>query len=71
MEDRGDLEELEAMLRIAVEDEESEAAAYYKLASMASSGNLRSALRAIADDSVVHAEVLRGLLRAIERIRAV
>ena len=64
------VESVEEMLRIAVEDEESEASAYYRLASLAEYDEIRAVLRSIAEDSLVHAEVLRGLLRALERIRS-
>ena len=64
------VESVEEMLRIAVEDEESEASAYYRLASLAEDDEIRAVLRSIAEDSLVHAEVLRGLLRALERIRS-
>jgi rubrerythrin len=61
---------LKELLRSAVEDEESEAAAYYRLSRIKGPREVREILRSIAEDSVVHAEVMRGLLRAAERIES-
>ena len=63
------MKELEEMIRRAIEDEESEIAAYIRLASMAGKEDVRRVLLSIAEDSIVHSEVLKGLLRALERIR--
>ncbi len=63
------MDELEGMIRSVIMDEESEAAAYYRLASLAEAEDVKRTLLSIAEDSVVHAEVMRGILAALRRIR--
>ncbi len=55
-------------LKDVLEDEESEIAAYQRLMLMTNNNRLRDALRIITEDSIVHAEVVRGLILALEKI---
>lgn len=55
-------------LKDVLEDEESETVAYQQLMLMTNNERLREALRIITEDSIVHAEVVRGLILALEKI---
>jgi len=56
-------------LKSVLEDEESEIAAYQRLMLMTQDEFLRNSFRVILEDSVIHAEVVRGLVMALERIK--